>query len=37
MQNIQPSQMADTSLFDFPALDAKQVTAQQTQEDMVLL
>jgi tRNA 2-thiocytidine biosynthesis protein TtcA len=37
MQNIQPSQMADTSLFDFLALDAEQITAQQTQEDMVLL
>ncbi|MEE9346393.1 MAG: tRNA 2-thiocytidine(32) synthetase TtcA [Methylococcales bacterium] len=37
MQNIQPSQMADTSLFDFLALDAEQVTAQQSQVDMVIL
>ena len=36
LQNIQPSQMADTSLFDFLALDAQQLISQQPPADMTI-
>lgn len=36
MQNIQPSQMADTSLFDFIALDAEHLASEQPPADMTI-
>ncbi len=37
MQNIQPSQMADTSMFDFLALDAEQLTEHLNSADIVMV
>ncbi len=37
MQNIQPSQMADTSMFDFLALDAEQLSEQLNSADIVMV
>ena len=37
MQNIQPSQMADTSMFDFLALDAEQLSEHLNSADIVMV